>query len=106
MPFKVRNGKEIKVVVPGAECPIDLGSNKVVAIVAVDKDKPDVVHGTNIAGDNLQFRSGIGFRKFDGETVTVEKGDFVIDYRPLNALIFVTYEPDPPVRAGELALQE
>lgn len=106
MPFRVRIGKGDKLVVPGKEFPVDFGPKLIVAIVAVDKDKPDIVHGTNLAGANLQFRTGIGFRKFDGDSVTVEKGDFVIDYRPLNALIFVAYEPDPPVKADELTLKE
>ena len=109
MSFRVRNGKDRIRVVPGKECPIDLGGGKIVAIVAVDTDTPDIVHATNMAGANLQFRTGTGFRKFDGDTVTVDKGDLVIEFRPLNALIFVSYQPDsPPVpsAAGELELQE
>ena len=101
MPFYAANHEKTKQVLPGKEFPIHMGSERNdVAILAVDKDKPDELHVTLLGADIIVKPEG-GDEVSSGETTIVAK-DFTIRHKNGGKPIKVEYSTP----ADEFSLQD
>ena len=98
MPFKVKNGKlgVGKIIKPGVEFPLKVG-NIDLAVLAVEKDKTNEVHVTNLVGRDLSVQSGPGFRNSHHENFVGRNEDCLICHAPTKTVFIVIFEEDPIV---------